>query len=315
MVDHELESFKNIDIRAYAAGQGYQHDPKDASAMRHPDGDKIIIKRNAADGHYVYFSVHNDRDHGTIIDFVQMRRALSLGAVRKELRAFMGRPPVTPAPYSALRATRKDRISVEIEFAKMQDAQRHPYLEHERGVAPELLQRERFEGRVRIDLRGNAVFPHFDEHGLCGFEIKGPGYTGFSTGGTKGLFMSNTLLDDAAFVLCESGIETLSYAQLFPSERARYASVGGKLNPMQPELIRAAISHMPAGAEIVAGMNADKAGRDLAEAVRRAVELSGREDLRFRIHEPSGFKDWNDQVRGRRAPIAPKFREERPLVK
>jgi hypothetical protein len=26
--------------------------------------------------------------------------------------------------------------------------------------------------------------------------------------------------------------------------------------------------------------------------VKRAVELSGRGDLRFHVHEPSGFKDW-----------------------
>ena len=40
---------------------------------------------------------------------------------------------------------------------------------------------------------------------------------------------------------------------LFPDERARYASIGGKPNPVQPELIRAAIARMPSGSEIVVG--------------------------------------------------------------
>jgi hypothetical protein len=69
-VDSELESFKpSIDLRAYAAGQGYQLDRKESwrgsSVMRHPGGDKVIIKRGT-DNHYLYFSVHgndNGDDH------------------------------------------------------------------------------------------------------------------------------------------------------------------------------------------------------------------------------------------------------------
>jgi hypothetical protein len=56
---------------------------------------------------------------------------------------------------------------------------------------------------------------------------------------------------------------------------------------------------MQAGSEIVAAMDADSAGRELAEVVRNATALTGRTDLRFRIHEPDGFKDWNDVLRGR----------------
>jgi len=39
--------------------------------MRHPDGDKIVIARNDTSGAWVYFSVRDDRDNGTIIDFLQ----------------------------------------------------------------------------------------------------------------------------------------------------------------------------------------------------------------------------------------------------
>ncbi len=72
----------------------------------------------------------------------------------------------------------------------MQDAPRHPYLENERALPASLLEAERFAGRVRMDARGNAVFPHFDQEGLCGYEIKNKGFTGFSSGGTKGLWLS-----------------------------------------------------------------------------------------------------------------------------
>jgi hypothetical protein len=310
----ELEAFKkNIDLRAYAAGLGFELDRKESSrgssVMRHATGDKIIISRKL-DGHFTYWSPRDDGDRGTIIDFVARRKGLNLGAVRKELRPFIGGSITALPTYSTLSPTSKDRLHVEMEFSKMHDALRHPYLENERGITAELLSQERFAGRIRIDAsRGNAVFPHFDQNGLCGFEKKNAGFTGFSSGGTKGLWLSNSFPTDERLVFCESAIDALSHALLFPTGTARYASLGGKLNPSQPELIRAAIARMPADAEIVAAMDADQAGRDLAEIVGRAVALSGRADICFRIQEPNGAKDWNDLLRARRAPLVASSRQ------
>ena len=317
MFDPELESFKNgIDLRAYAAEQGYQLDRKESwrgsSVMRHANGDKIVVKRGS-DGHYVYFSVRQDDDNGSIIDFVQHRQNLSLGAVRKELRPWIGLPASALPPYPPLVKTAKDRMRVETEYRKMRDALRHPYLENERALPAPLLGSERFAGRVRVDARGNAVFPHFDRDGLCGYEIKNRGFTGFASGGSKGLWLSHALPDDARIVFCESAIDALSHAALYPDERARYASIGGKPNPAQPELIRAAVARMPSGSEIVAAMDADADGGKLAGVVRQAVELSGRDDLRFVLQEPFGFKDWNDQLRAKPKTCLP-CRHEEPSV-
>jgi hypothetical protein len=140
MLDLELESFKtNIDLRAYAAGQGYQLDRKESwrgsSVMRHPTShDKIIIKRGM-DGHYEYFSVRDDRDNGTIVDFVQNRKRLNLGSLRKELRPWIGQPPVPVPTFSALHKTATDRMRVEAAYSRMKDAATgHPYLERERAI-------------------------------------------------------------------------------------------------------------------------------------------------------------------------------------
>jgi len=313
----ELERFKRIDLRAYAASQGYQLDKRESwrgsSVMRDARGDKIVIKRGS-DGHYVYFSVRRDDDNGSIIDWVQNRQNLSLGAVRKELRPWIGQPPVPIPTFPELRATTKDRLRVEAEYRKMQGARRHPYLENERALPASLLGLERFAGRVQIDARGNAVFPHFDAQGLCGYEIKNRGFTGFSSGGTKGLWLSQALPDDNRLVLAESGIDALSHAVLFPDDHARYASIGGKPNPVQPELIRAAVARMPAKSEIVAAMDADADGAQLAGVVRQAVALTGRGDLRFIMQEPFGFKDWNDQLRGKHAHSFPVARPKEPSV-
>jgi hypothetical protein len=318
-MDSELESFKTgIDLRAYAAAHGYELDRKESwqgsAVMRDGRGDKIIVKRDA-DGHYVYFSVRDDRDNGSIIDFVQRRHGVSLGAVRKELRPWTGGQSPTPVPtFAALPKTEKNRMKVEAAYARMRDATNgHPYLEQHRAIAAALLALDRFAGSVRIDDRGNAVFPHFDQAGLSGYELKNVGFTGFASGGTKALWLSQRLPDDNRLVFTEGAIDGLSHAVLFPDDRARYASIGGKPNPQQPELIRAAIARMPLSSEIVAAMDADADGRNLAEIVRRAVELSGRLDLKFTAQEPVGHKDWNDQLRAKPHPLLP-YRPQVPSV-
>jgi hypothetical protein len=319
MVDSELQSFKsNIDLRAYAAAQGYQLSRKESwrgtSVMRHPDThDKVIIKRGM-DGHYVYFSVRDDRDNGSIIDFVQFRQGLSLGAVRKSLRPWLGQPPVAVPAFPELRKTEKDRMKVEAAYARMNDAvEGHPYLERERALPGALLALDRFAGRIRITERGDAVFPHFDAQGLSGYEMKNTGFTGFASGGSKALWLSHELPDDNRLVFSESAIDALSHAVLFPDNHTRYASIGGKPNPQQPELIRAAAARMPAKSKIVAAMDADEDGQKLAEVVRQAVQLSGRDDLVYVFQEPIGGKDWNEILQARPHPLLP-YRPEVPSV-
>jgi hypothetical protein len=308
MFDPELESFKtSVDLRAYAASHGYVLDRKESwrgsVVMRHANGDKIIIKRDS-DNHYVYFSVRDEADHGTIIDFAQNRLRLNFGAVRKELRLQVGRRSEA-LPYPPLLPTTKDRMQVERKYARMLDAGHHAYLEIERKIPGEILRSDRFAGRVRTDARENAIFPHFDREGLCGFEIKGHGFTGFSSGGSKGLWLSRETPDDSRLIFCESAVDALSYANLFPNDRNRYASVGGQLSLQQGELMRAAAAGMPRGAKIVAATDADGTGEKLAENIRDAVGLTGRDDLIYVLHQPDGFKDWNDQLRNRPKRVIP----------
>ena len=81
MHDDELHRFKSdIHFLQYAADRyGYQRDGRESSVashvLRHPaTNDKIVVRKDK-DGHWTYFSVRDDRDHGTIIDFVQRRRS------------------------------------------------------------------------------------------------------------------------------------------------------------------------------------------------------------------------------------------------
>jgi hypothetical protein len=261
-------------------------------------GDKIVVKRNH-NGHYVFFSLRDDRDNGTIIDFVQRRQHLTLGAVRQTLRPWIGRPAAALPLFPKLAPTSPDRVQVETEYRRMAKALRHPYLEQVRCVPATLLGAPRFAGRVRIDSRGNAVFPHFDGAGLCGYEIKNQRFTGFAAGGQKGLWLSHSRPNDRRLVLAESAIDALSHAALFPDteDQTRYASLGGKPNFKQPGLLQATIARLPQRSEIVAAFDADEAGRLLVDVLGLAVAgvaEMGRADLIFTAHLPAQEgDDWN----------------------
>jgi hypothetical protein len=136
--------------------------------MRHPDSDKIVVARNDASGAWVYFSVRDDRDNGTIIDFLQNRGGGSLGEVRKTLRAWLGssRPPVEPALFIRdLAPVSRDRAVVVAAWERARACTALPYLTS-RGLGPDVLALPRFEGCVRVDQRNNALFPsvHFSSY-------------------------------------------------------------------------------------------------------------------------------------------------------
>jgi hypothetical protein len=297
-MDAELEEFKRIDLRAYAASQGYTLDRQESwrgsAVMRNEQDDKIIIKREL-DGHYVYFSVRDDADNGTIIDFALRRKCRSLGRVRKELRPWIGAVIEDPAFRRHLEKSSADRGKVMLALWRTHVSDHHPYLEQVRGISPALLNSPRFHQSIFTDSYHNAVFPHVDDKGYCGYELKNKNFTGFAKHGEKGLWLSAAYDDDHRFVIGESGIEALSYAQLFDDPHTRYGSLGGEMNPRQPGLIKWLAMHFPPDTDIIAAMNNDDAGEHLAEEVGKAIAATRRSDLRFGIHLPDvRDQDWND---------------------
>jgi hypothetical protein len=305
----ELESFKvGINLSEYAAAQGYVLDTKASSrnskVMRDARGDKIVIARGE-DGHWIYFCVRDDIDNGTIIDFVQKRNGVKLGGVRQELRPWIGAAAVVARPHPDLfaqdiEAISKDRTRVILELARMKPPGVHRYLEEERQLPRALLQSPRFAGKLKVDFRRNAIFPHADQDGPCGYEIKNKHFTGFAKGGEKGLWFSTARVGDSTLVIAESGIDALSYAVLHPDTNTRYASTGGAMNPNQPTLIRSAIEKMGQGSRIVIATDNDEGGRALAEQIQVIAGKSDRADLRIVLDLPEGEgSDWSDALRHR----------------
>ncbi|MCP4932774.1 MAG: DUF3991 domain-containing protein [bacterium] len=305
--DTELEAFKAcINLSEFAASMGYLLDRKascsNSAVMCSPDGDKVVIARDT-DSHWIYFSVRNERDNGSIIDFLQKRRPCSLGDVRMALRPWIGEsanPPMRPPVNSyapKLETSSKDLTRVQAAFAAMEPITAHLYLTS-RNIPAAVLSGPRLAGKMYTDSRRNVVFPHYNSAGLCGYEIKNQDFTGFAKGGAKGLWFSAVNHTDRAAVIAETAIDAISYHALHPDPYTRLFSTGGSLNPDQPDLIARAASRLPHEGQIIIATDNDPGGDSLADTIRQAVESAERPDLHIIRHnpEPEG-QDWNDVLR------------------
>ena len=234
-----------------------------------------------------------------MIDFVQNRGGGSLGEVRKTLRAWLGssRPAIGPSLFARdLVPVSRDRAAVLTAWERARACTALPYLTS-RGLGPDVLALPRFAGRVRVDQRNNALFPHYDKDGLCGFEMKNEGFTGFAPGGVKGLWHSAVKPSDFWLVLTESAIDGYSFQVIHGGDGARYMSTGGALNPQQPALLRGAMEKMPDGSVVILAFDLDEAGEKLSEEVKALVP-AGRK-VRRMVPDAGTGKDWNEALKNR----------------
>lgn len=302
----ELDAFKrNINLMQYAASHGYRLNRSASSrncAVMSDFHGKIVVVM-ASNGHWLYFSVHEEQDNGSIVDFVQNRRGFSLGEVRKELRPWLEAPPISIQDGEGnhlpiLEPIPKETASVQARIAAMAPVTESDFLTQTRGISAEVIQSDRFAGRILTDDRGNSVFPHYGLGGICGYEIKNLGFTGFSPGGSKGLWCSRGKEDDSTLVIGEGALDVLSYVALHANPRARYVSTGGTLNPTQPELIKRAVAKIPVGSEIILAMDNDKGGELLAAKITESLPPELIEERILRIDKPHlPGEDWNDVLR------------------
>ena len=305
----ELDRFKTqIDLVDYAQNNGYQPDQKKSSVncivLKDNQGDKILIGLDKTDRHYFYYSLTNDLDKGSIIDFVQKRKNLNLGEVRKELRPWIqqssdltnskvnskAKNKVYKKLETKLIPTDKNRTQILIEIDKHQTINNHPYLS-QRGIKKSTIDNPRFQGTIYQDKNNNVIFPHQDREGVSGYEIRNQKFKGFSTGGTKGLWTSRSGSQDKKLVICESPIDCLSYHQLFPDEQTRYFATSGTLSEKQKNLLQTAFEKISQkGGEIIIATDRDEPGKklsqELAEIAPKTAQISR--------HVPKYQKDWNE---------------------
>lgn len=307
----------SINLSAYAAAQGYiinqRKTSRNSVQMEGPDHHQIVITMNGQ-GHWRYWTVGDRSNRGSIIDFVQKRKGLDFGNIRKELRPWAGQNPEPPKrlPKGSY-VESLERITPDIEkVIEAYEAMRpidghHDYLENERGIPAEVLADPRFADKIRSDRYRNAVFPHYNRQGLCGYEMKNRAYNGFAKGGQKGLWASAARKDDQYLVIVEAAIDALSYHAVHRPEQTRYVSMGGAPNPEQPALIQSAIRHMSEGSAVIIATDNDEGGDYLCEDIQLWYHETRRSDIDVIEDRPlKRDRDWNDVLRnGEPLPLRP----------
>ena len=121
---------RRINLTLYAATYGYVLDRRSSSrnsaVKTHPAGDKIVVAKKE-DGHWVYFSVRDPSDHGSIIDFVQRRDGGTLAEVRAMLRPWAGGDlptgivqPARESFAAQLESIPKNLLAVRVQYEAME---------------------------------------------------------------------------------------------------------------------------------------------------------------------------------------------------
>ncbi len=141
---------------------------------------------------------------------------------------------------------------------------------------------------------------------LTGFEMRGPDYRGFSTGGDKTLFrlpgrLATSSIPVSRLVVAEAPIDAMSVAAI---ERLRadtlYVAVTGGMGPetLRSLDLQLRVNAPLPGAVMVAATDADRAGDGYAA---RLGVMAGAAGVRFeRLRPPVEGQDWNDMLKQRR---------------
>jgi hypothetical protein len=287
---NELERFKReINLEGVAAHYGFERDDQRStshSVSMDRGGERIVISLSSV-GHWQYFSPTHAHQ-GTVIDFVQHMDRLNLGEVRKVLRTWLAMALPVPGSKKVTQAE-KDRGAVAHYIKRFKAAVSSDYLAS-RGISTETLNAATFRGKILAGYNGAVIFPHWDEQGVCGYEVKGPDITLFAEKGYKSLWVSNVPLNTSQLIVSESGIDSLSYHQLNRPERAVYVVVSGDWSPEVGERIIRMIKKLEV-ALVVGAFDNDEGGERHAKRLKEITDMLGVE--MHKNFPPIRGYDWN----------------------
>ena len=299
-MDSELQKFKtDINLIDYAASIGYQVDPKAStkfSTQMRKDSSRINVSLDQ-NGHWVVYDFDKEAG-GSIIDFVQnFNRSKSLGQVRQELRPWVGINP--PKPYIKTDGFRnpkpasKDRQSAITEFHQSKKVKHTPFLTT-RCIDSEVLLHPRFGDTIRSDKYDNICFIHKDRDGVSTLEKVNANFKGFTSGsGRSGIWYSKARKGDNQIVICESGIDALSYYKIHKTTQSQYCSIGGQLSNEQLDIVERIVQKNHDKSIILAFDN-DKAGHQYVEKIRKRCPDA--KNVKVHMPKEKGL-DWNDVLK------------------
>lgn len=310
----ELQYFKqNIDLPSFVEKYGYIKDKEKSSrnsvVMRNHSSDISIVCKLNNSRIWMFFSRQDDSFKGTVIDFIMKSENVNLGEARKILRQHC--PTSVP---SASFPTSYKKVQEEPSFDRekiIKYLKRFSVIDNSdyllsRGISVSTFTNDIFREEILAGYNNAVIFPHRDEDGLCGYEVKstnnetGKNFTSFSKDGMKSLWVSSRLDEIKDVVFGESPIECLSYYELFSQSLISpvFISAGGSWSDITSELMVKVINKYFALSSdrdlcIIAAYNNDSGGFKQTAKLKNIFAKS--ECLYFKTDIPKvkGY-DWNN---------------------
>ena len=237
-----------------------------------PNLDQVIIYK-APSGDYLYFNRADDRDKGSVIDFLKNRiehpriagiRASAgknvWGSVIDNARRFLHVPvaqrPVSPVFQQAMTPVQRGDQYVPDFLLKTTPLTDMRYL-NARGLTNETLTNSCFEGRILNHVHEgtgkngqpytfvNTAFPQLYKEKIVGLEIKAQSFRGQAADSlnSSALWLSSIGAKTNTLVVAESAIDALSHYQLKQPTNTLYASTSGQLTDNKVAEIRRLITN------------------------------------------------------------------------
>jgi len=274
---------KDINLVDLVLTLGYQHNkaksgPTPNKGKFHvfdyrgnPSLDQVIVYK-APSGDYMYFNRVDDRDKGSVIDFLKNRienpRIDSIQAtpgrniwvsVIDNARSFLNLPPsqrqASPQLQQATTPVQRGDQYIPDFLLKTTQLTDTRYL-NARGLTNETLKSEHFERRILnhihegIDKSGqpykyvHTAFPQVYRDKIVGLEIKAKGFREqvADSLNSSALWLSNRTNKTNTLIVAESAIDALSHCQLKQPNNAMYASTSGQLTDNKVAQIRQLIT-------------------------------------------------------------------------
>ncbi|WP_324680863.1 toprim domain-containing protein [Hymenobacter sp. GOD-10R] len=223
-----------------------------------PNLDQVIIYK-ANSGDYLYFSRADDRDKGSVIDFLKYRVenpridgiVASAGkgiwaSVIDNAKRFLNLPEqqrqASPILQASIEPVKRGDQYVPDFLLKTTPLTDKRYL-LSRGLSEETLSNSCFAGRILNHIHEglskdghsykfvNTAFPQLYKDKIVGLEIKANGFKGQAADSlnSSALWISNSGAKTHTLIVSESAIDSLSHFQLKQPNNTMYASTSGNL--------------------------------------------------------------------------------------
>lgn len=281
---------RNINLVDFAITHGYlvnkKKSTKQSICLSDNNNDKIIVSRK--NGIWIYFSVYDSDDNGTIVDFVKRRTQKNYAEIFSILSNWDGTS--NKNSFVLHENPFYDQKRVQKIFENCTPIQEHQYL-NQRGTTKELLISKRFQNTIYTDSFNNVVFPHYKNGNIAALELKNSAIHVFVKGSEKTFWQSNRFATDNHLLIAETAIDALSYQFLFLLKDAFYIAIAGSPSQVQIKYILQTISKFK---QVTLIIDNDAGGDKIFNRLQKAL-LENK--IRTKIYRHSPQKrgcDWNN---------------------